>query len=111
MAAALDIADDGTVRAARIALGGVAHKPWRNADAEALLVGRAAGTDAFGAAADRLMADARACGDPGGAQGGSGNHYKIPMAHRAIVRALEMAHAGITTNTGEDAARRRGVTP
>lgn len=111
VAAALDIADDGTVRAARIALGGVAHKPWRNLEAEALLVGRAAVRDAFEPVADRLIADAKASGDPGGPHAGTGNHYKIPMAHRAIIRALEMATAGITTNTGEDAARLRGARP
>ena len=40
VAAMLDIAGDGWVTAARIAIGGVAHKPWRDMKAEALLVGR-----------------------------------------------------------------------
>jgi xanthine dehydrogenase YagS FAD-binding subunit len=55
------------------------------------------------------MAEAKPSGDPGTPHASTGNHYKIPMAHKAIVRALEMATAGITTNTGEDAARLRGA--
>lgn len=108
VAAALDLAPDGRVREARIALGGVAHKPWRNKEAEALLVGRRSETSSFEEAADRVMAEARAAGPVRAPYTGHGNHYKLPMARRAIVRALEMAAAGITTNTGEDAARLRG---
>jgi xanthine dehydrogenase YagS FAD-binding subunit len=107
VAAMLDLDDDGRIRAARLAMGGVAHKPWRKAEAEALLEGRPAGDEAFGAAADCVMADARPVAGSGDA--GHGNGYKLPMARRAIVRALQMAAAGITTNTGEDAARREGA--
>lgn len=81
VAAALAVRD-GVVRDAAIALGGVAHKPWRRPEAEALLVGRAPGDDAFGAAADLLLQ---------GATPASGNAFKVTLARRAIVRALQNA--------------------
>ena len=56
--------------------------------------------EAFGAAADVLLRDARSFG-----VGAGSNAFKIPMARRAVVRALEMAVAGELTNTGEDAHR------
>ena len=83
VAAALDLEADGrTVKAARIALGGVAHKPWRLPEAEALLAGSAVGEEAFGRAADVLLAGARGQGD---------NDFKIPLARRTVVRALLQA--------------------
>ena len=85
VAAALDLAEDGTVRAVRVAVGGVAHKPWRRPEAEALLVGQRPDAQAFGAVATALLA---------GAVGQGGNDFKLTMAHRAVVRALEMAAAG-----------------
>lgn len=100
VAAALALDADGRVREARIALGGVAPRPWRVPEAEALLAGRAPGPEAFGEAAQRLLDGAAAHGAPG-----SDNAYKIPLASRAIVRALEMALAGVPTNTGPIAAR------
>lgn len=108
VAAALDLTDEGIVRGVRLALGGVAHKPWRNLAAEAQLVGKPAVKASFQALADAVMEGARACGGADAPGAGQDNGFKIPMAHRAIVRALEMATAGITTNTGEDAARLRG---
>lgn len=105
VAAALDIAEDGTVREARLALGGVAHKPWRDPAAEALLAGRPATTESFGEAARFVLRDARAWGGPALPESTPGNSFKIPLAERAIVRALEMAAAGVLTNTGEDAFR------
>ncbi|HIV71778.1 MAG TPA: xanthine dehydrogenase family protein subunit M [Candidatus Aquabacterium excrementipullorum] len=111
VAAALDIGEDGRVRAVRVALGGVAHKPWRNVPAESLLVGQPADKASFKVLADAVMADARAAGGPGVPESSHGNSWKIPMAHRAIVRALEMAAAGIPSNTGEDGARCRGEQP
>jgi len=101
VAAALEIGGDGRVSAARIALGGVAHKPWRDDSAEALLVGEPATAEAFERAARHLLREARGYGDPG-------NAFKIPLARRAIVRALQMATDGVLTNTGEDGARLRG---
>src|SRR5438270_5658622 len=58
VAAALDVAD-GVVRDVRIALGGVAHKPWRAARAEAKLRGAPATEDAFGRAADAELGEAQ----------------------------------------------------
>jgi xanthine dehydrogenase YagS FAD-binding subunit len=85
VAAALDLAEDGTVRAARIALGGVAHKPWRVEAAEDLLAGRPADEAAFGAAAARILQGARGHGQ---------NDFKVPLAHNAIVHALATAARG-----------------
>jgi xanthine dehydrogenase YagS FAD-binding subunit len=96
VAAALDL-DGGTIRAARLALGGVAHKPWRDPAAEALLVGQPATDETFGRAADALLQDVL----PRGAGEGS-NAFKIPLARRAIVRALAVATAGTVTNLGGD---------
>lgn len=77
--------EDGAIVEARVALGGVAHKPWRSAEAEAALVGQAPGVAAFGAAASALLA---------GAVGQGENDFKIPLAHKAIVRALAQAANG-----------------
>ncbi|WP_128546964.1 FAD binding domain-containing protein [Larkinella soli] len=71
-----------TIREARLALGGVAHKPWRNLEAEALLVGNPANRETFKRAADRIVADARGYGS---------NSFKIELARRAVVRALNEA--------------------
>ncbi len=76
--------ENGTISAARLALGGVAAKPWRSAEAEASLVGKSANVESFKAAADILLADARPSGD---------NAFKIELARRLIVRAgREAAH-------------------
>jgi xanthine dehydrogenase YagS FAD-binding subunit len=71
--------------AARLALGGVAHKPWRREEAEAALVGSPADEAAFAVAATQLLA---------GAQGHEHNAFKIELARRAILRALGQAAAG-----------------
>ncbi|SDS57508.1 xanthine dehydrogenase YagS FAD-binding subunit [Halopseudomonas sabulinigri] len=84
VAAALQL-DGGVIRDVRVALGGVAHKPWRNREAEALLVGRAAEQSAFAELADALLA---------GASGFNDNQFKIALARRAIVRALSDALEG-----------------
>ena len=70
---------------ARIALGGVAHKPWRVPEVERLLVGREPGEAAFAKLADSLLEDAA---------GEGANDFKIPLARRAIIRALTQAAAG-----------------
>src|SRR5258707_276960 len=67
------------------AVGGVAHKPWRNAQAEAALQGRAPNEAAFGAAADLMLREARGFGH---------NTFKIDLARRAIARALSQAARG-----------------
>lgn len=84
VAAALTL-DDGSITEARIALGGVAHKPWRDPAVEALLRGRPPTAEHFGAAADAMLA---------GAVGLRHNAFKIELARRAIVRALADA-AGV----------------
>ena len=84
VAAALDL-DGGTIRAARIALGGVAHKPWRVEEAEAQLVGKPAGEAAFEAAAERILQGARGYGQ---------NDFKLTLAKNAIVQALTTAMRG-----------------
>ncbi|HEY0064296.1 MAG TPA: xanthine dehydrogenase family protein subunit M [Telluria sp.] len=81
VAAALDI-EGGMVRKARIALGGVAHKPWRMEAAEALLQGKNLTDEKRMAAAKALTAGARAFKD---------NKFKIELVQRAIVRALRTA--------------------
>jgi xanthine dehydrogenase YagS FAD-binding subunit len=84
VAAALEL-DGSTVKEARLALGGVAHKPWRDPAAEAALRGQAANPAAFARAADVLLRDAR---------GYAHNSFKIDLARRAIVRALTQAARG-----------------
>jgi len=81
VAAALDI-DGGIVRQARIALGGVAHKPWRVPEAEVLLVGHPLDDARAEQATARLLQGAQAYKD---------NGFKIKLAQRAIVRALRDA--------------------
>ena len=75
----------GRISAARIALGGVAHKPWRVPAAEQDLVGRSPTTEAFEDVAHALIA---------GAIGQGGNDFKIELARRAIVQACHQAAAG-----------------
>jgi xanthine dehydrogenase YagS FAD-binding subunit len=84
IAAALRL-DGGTIKEARLVLGGVAHKPWRDTAAEAALRGSAPNRDTFSQAADLLLRDAK---------GYAHNSFKIDLAHRAIVRALTQAAAG-----------------
>jgi len=90
-AAALDLDADGTIRAARIALGGVAHKPWRVEAAEQALVGQPAGEQAFVAAANVLLAGARGHGQ---------NDFKVPLARNAILQALIIATRGTGSAPG-----------
>ena len=84
VAAALEL-EEGRIKEARLALGGVAHKPWRKAEAEAGLRGEAPDRAAFARAADVLLRDAR---------GFAHNAFKIGLARRAIERALTQAAGG-----------------
>ena len=86
VAAALDIDGDGTIRAARVALGGVAPKPWRRTTAEDLLAGQKPGEAVFRAAAEELVRGAQTYRD---------NRFKLELARRSILRALT-ATAGLT---------------
>jgi xanthine dehydrogenase YagS FAD-binding subunit len=81
VAAALAL-ENGIVREARIVLGGVAHKPWRSADAEAELAGRPLSEESLRRAADAALNGARPLAD---------NAYKIELARRAVVRAMRNA--------------------
>jgi xanthine dehydrogenase YagS FAD-binding subunit len=83
-AAALDI-DGARIRRARLALGGVAPKPWRALTAETILEGVVPDRTTFERAAGAALADARPSGD---------NGFKIELARRVIVRALIRAAAG-----------------
>jgi xanthine dehydrogenase YagS FAD-binding subunit len=84
VAAGLEL-EQGRIKAARLALGGVAHKPWRDTRAEAALAGQAATPEAFSRSADIVLRDARGFGH---------NNFKIELARRAIVRALTQAARG-----------------
>jgi xanthine dehydrogenase YagS FAD-binding subunit len=83
-AAALEV-EGGTIRRARIALGGVAARPWRARGAEALLEGAPASAEAFAKAGEAALAGARPSGD---------NGYKIELARRLVGRALSLALEG-----------------
>ncbi|PRD43079.1 FAD-binding molybdopterin dehydrogenase [Phyllobacterium phragmitis] len=80
-AAALDV-EDGVIRSARIAVGGVGTKPWRLRACEEALVGKPADRPTFEAAAQLATEGARPL---------SHNHYKVELLPRTIVRALEMS--------------------
>ncbi len=81
VAAALDLRD-GVVRDAALALGGVAHRPWRLPSAEAALIGRPLDDAAIAAASERLLAGARPLKD---------NAFKVELARRSVARALRTA--------------------
>lgn len=80
--AAIVATDRGTISAARVAFGGVAHKPWRSVEAEAALAGRPATMAVFRAAAEAAMANAVGRGH---------NDFKIELAKRTLCRTLAQA--------------------
>jgi len=84
VAAALDLDSNKTIKAARVALGGVAHKPWRAEKLENVLAGKKADENTFRAAAEAELAAAK---------GYKYNSFKIELAKRAIVRALSTVAA------------------
>jgi xanthine dehydrogenase YagS FAD-binding subunit len=75
----------GVIAEARIALGGVAPKPWRARDAEKMLIGVRADAPLFLRAAEAAVADAKPSGD---------NAFKIELASRVVARTLALAAAG-----------------
>lgn len=81
VAAALDI-KNGTIKEARLAMGGVAHKPWRLTEAEKALVGKPASEATFKNAAEIAMQ---------GAKGFKYNSFKLKMAPNIIIQALKTA--------------------
>jgi xanthine dehydrogenase YagS FAD-binding subunit len=80
--AAIVATEHGTITAARVAFGGVAHKPWRSTDAEAALLGRPATMATYRVAADAAMKHAVGRGH---------NDFKIELARRALCRTLAQA--------------------
>jgi len=77
--AAVLLVEVGEVAGARIALGGIAHKPWRARAAEAALVDRPATEESFRAAAEAELAQARPLRD---------NAWKVELAREALVQTL-----------------------
>lgn len=84
VAAALEL-DGDVIKTARLALGGVAHKPWRATQAEEFLVGKVAEPKVFSEAGELAMKTARPL---------EGNAFKIPLGAKAIARALLLAKNG-----------------
>jgi xanthine dehydrogenase YagS FAD-binding subunit len=83
-AAALRL-EAGAIVDARLALGGVAMKPWRAREAERILIGAGIDTALFRRAAEAALAEAKPAGD---------NAFKIELARRVVARALSLATAG-----------------
>jgi len=77
--------DGDIVKCVRIALGGVAHKPWRAREAEKILVGSAITDEILKEASEVAMKDAQPLQD---------NEFKVTMSKRAIIRAVNMAIGG-----------------
>ena len=95
VAAAMEL-EGGRIKEARLAMGGVAHKPWRNKAAEAALQGRAPDAASSRAAADLLLRDAK---------GYAHNMFKIDLARRGIVRTLSQAAKGTPQSQSEQEDR------
>ena len=79
VATVLDVDESGLIRRAHLALGGVAHKPWRATQAERVLTGRKPDKSILREAADAELHAARPYKD---------NAFKIELARRAIARAV-----------------------
>jgi xanthine dehydrogenase YagS FAD-binding subunit len=73
--------DGDRIKQVKMAMGGVAHKPWRALTAESLLMGKAATATNFAAAAAAEMAAAKPL---------EHNQFKVELSRRSIVRALQM---------------------
>jgi xanthine dehydrogenase YagS FAD-binding subunit len=84
VAVALDMADSGSIRRAHIALGGVAHKPWRAEKAEKMLAGKKPEMNVLRSAAEAELKNAKGYGE---------NDFKVELARRCIVRAIKTAAA------------------
>lgn len=85
VAAGLEM-NGNTIQSAGLALGGIAHKPWRSLEAEKSLAGATAGPEAFKRAADLAVS---------GAKPQEHNAFKIELAKQSIVRALTLAAQGV----------------
>ena len=80
--------EDGRIGSARLAFGGLGTMPWRDSKVEEALIGEAPGRDAFEAAANALLGDARGYG---------ANDFKIPLARRTLIACLRQ----LTGESGE----------
>ena len=89
VAAALDVSG-GIIRVARLAAGGAGTKPWRLRAAEDALVGRSPGPPAWAAAAGLAIAGARPL---------AGNHFKVELLRRTVIRALAMTAGDVEAGT------------
>lgn len=85
VAVGLETGKGGMIKQARLALGGVSHKPWRNLEVERFLVNKMGQSSVFQRAAELMIKDAKPLSD---------NAYKVRLAERLIVRALKMAYNG-----------------
>jgi len=72
--------DGKTIKNARVGLGGIATKPWRSVEAERALIGKPANTDTYKAAAEAALASAKTYDH---------NAFKVPLAKRTLIEALE----------------------
>ena len=90
VAAALDVDPDGTVRDVRLALGGVAHKPWRARSAEQLMIGRPATPDTFTAAIELELQAATPLPD---------NAFKVPLVTATVVDVFRELTASAAAHT------------
>jgi xanthine dehydrogenase YagS FAD-binding subunit len=88
--------EGGVITEARLALGGVAHKPWRSIEAEAVLPGHSASQENFQRCAEVLLQHAR---------GFAHNGFKIDLARRAVVRALTQAANGTPQSQSDKTIR------
>lgn len=102
VAAAMEMGDDGAIRNVRLALGGVAHKPWRARKAEAVLQGARASEETFAAAADAELQDAR---------GLQHNAFKIELAKRVIVATLSELSEARAAGGSNGGGRSNGGAP
>jgi xanthine dehydrogenase YagS FAD-binding subunit len=84
VAAAIELTGE-KIQNVRLAIGGVAHKPWRSTAAEEFLIGKTAETATFQQAAEIALKSAQPL---------SGNRYKVELAKRAIRRALTISAKG-----------------
>ncbi len=82
VAVGLEIDTTGIIRSSRIAMGGVAHKPWRAMIAEKELIGKKPSKELFEGAAKMEMERAKPL---------QHNEFKVVLGERAIVRALQKA--------------------
>ena len=87
---------ENKVAAVRVALGGVAHKPWRDLAAEEQLVGEAPSDVFFQRFSDGVLSQARGQGQ---------NDFKIELARRTMVRALQQARDGTPQDQSDKSVR------